>query len=63
MTAALFLIGLRGPGLPTNPYTTLKDEDDDEKVLEDFQDRNIISLISSLKYFLFTINIGTNKSG
>ena len=33
MTAILFLVGLKGPGLPTNPYTTLKEDDDEEKVI------------------------------
>ena len=30
MTAALFVIGLIGPGLPTNAYTALKDEDEEK---------------------------------
>ena len=30
MTAALFVLGLIGPGLPKNVYTTLKDEDEEK---------------------------------
>lgn len=33
MTAGLFVVGLIGPGLPTNAYTTLKEEDEDAKVV------------------------------
>ena len=31
-TAVLFLIGLKGPGMPTNPYAALRDEDEEGKV-------------------------------
>ena len=31
-TAVLFLIGLKGPGMPTNPYAAIRDEDEEGKV-------------------------------